>query len=137
MSLDFLKIGMSLLPFIKEAFLWRDGAEQGRPITQQNLIRRQIAVFVLIGSIVFNYFLTAKTIEEYKIVGNLKREIIELKKQSESSKSKVCPSADELKTLILDEISKRHEDKKLSEQHDSLSKPKRKNNHVHKSQNTD
>lgn len=66
MILEAYKIVTSLLPLIKEAFLWRDGAEEGKPITRQNLIRRKIAVFALIGSLVFNYFITGKVVEYYK-----------------------------------------------------------------------
>ena len=66
MVLDFLKVLKSAFPFIKEVFLWRDGAEEGKPVTRENLIRRKIAVFALMGSLILNYVLVSKFVDIYK-----------------------------------------------------------------------
>jgi len=66
MLLETWKIVSSIWPFVKEVFLWRDGAEAGKPVTRQNLIRRKIAVFVLIASIGLNYFIGGKAVDLYR-----------------------------------------------------------------------
>ena len=65
MIVEAFKIVSSVFPFIKEAFLWRDGAEVGKPITQQNLQRRKLAVWITIGSFVTNYFLVMRVVEDH------------------------------------------------------------------------
>lgn len=106
MILEAYKIVTSLLPLIKEAFLWRDGAEEGKPITRQNLIRRKIAVFALIGSLVFNYFITGKVVEYYKLnkadqdrITQLQTEVTRLTDENKRISSNYAITEDMLKNL--------------------------------------
>ena len=87
MILEAFKVVSSVFPFIKELFLWRDGAEEGKPVTKQNLIRRKVAVFVLLGSIVINYVSTGKLVEYYK--------------QNTAYKERVSALEAELKTMTV------------------------------------
>lgn len=113
MILEAFKIVSSVFPFLKEAFLWRDGAEEGKPITRQNLIRRKIAVFALLGSLLFNYFITGKVVEYYKqikaseeLVASQKEEIKTLKQENDLLKrqadSQVCMTAAQVYKMLGD-----------------------------------
>ena len=97
MLLEAFKIFGSLLPLIKEAFLWRDGAEEGKPITKQNLIRRKIAVFVTLGSLIFNYIIAGKVVELYDKVDAKEQLITELKQEKELLKRDVEELKQEVK----------------------------------------
>ena len=76
----------SVFPFIKEIFLWRDGAEEGKPITKKDLTRRKIATYVMAASLFFNYFLAAKTIHLGAEVVDLRKHEVTLTKQLEDVK---------------------------------------------------
>ena len=54
MILETYGVIKSLFPFIKEMFLWRDGAEVGKPITRKDLLRRKIATYLMAVSLFFN-----------------------------------------------------------------------------------
>lgn len=82
MIVESFKIVASLWPLVKEAFLWRDGAEVGKPITEQNLIRRKIAVFALVGSILLNYFAVSRFIDQYRETEIKKEKIASLEKEN-------------------------------------------------------
>lgn len=97
MLLDAFKIFGSLLPLIKEAFLWRDGAEEGKPITKQNLIRRKIAVFVMLGSLIFNYVIAGKVVDLYDKSEAKEQLITELKQEKELLKQDVNALREEVK----------------------------------------
>lgn len=92
MLLEAYKIVSSIWPFVKEVFLWRDGAEAGKPITRQNLIRRKIAVFALMISIAFNYIITGKVVELYKQKTESAKLVTELQHQllQQQSRSPQC-----------------------------------------------
>lgn len=77
MILETFGLIKSIFPFIKEIFLWRDGAEIGKPITKKDLRRRQIASYVMAASLFFNYVLVYKTI-------HMAAAIVESKKWVES-----------------------------------------------------
>ena len=96
MLVEAFKIVSSIYPFIKEAFLWRDGAEAGKPVTQENLVRRKVAVFVLIGSLITNYFVVSKLYDYYEKNKELTKEAAEAKAQLTVADSKVAEQASEL-----------------------------------------
>lgn len=120
MLLDAFKIFGSLLPLIKEAFLWRDGAEEGKPITKQNLIRRKIAVFVMLGSLIFNYVIAGKVVELYDKAESKEQLIAELRQEKELLKQDVsllreevkakrlanCPTPMDVVKMVQDEMAK-------------------------------
>jgi hypothetical protein len=83
MIVETFKLIMGIFPFVREAFLWRDGAEVGKPITEQNLLRRKIAVFVSIASIAINFIAITKAWEYRSENKKVSAEIQELKKQNE------------------------------------------------------
>ena len=101
MLLDAFKIFGSLLPLIKEAFLWRDGAEEGKPITKQNLIRRKIAVFVMLGSLIFNYVIAGKVVELYDKSEAKEQLITELRQEKEILKQDAATLREEVKAKRL------------------------------------
>jgi len=63
MIIEAFKIVSSVFPFIKEAFLWRDGADADKPVTPADLRKRKFAVFVLFASLVLNYLTVTKLFE--------------------------------------------------------------------------
>lgn len=83
MILETFGLIKSAFPFIKEIFLWRDGAEVGKPITKKDLRRRQIASYVMAGSLFFNYILVYKTV-------HLAATIVESKKWIESANEELA-----------------------------------------------
>ena len=82
MLLETIGVVRSVFPFVKELFLWRDGAKVGEPITNKNLLRRKIATFVLILSLIFNYLLFTKVFALGREVVELKKEVVSLKGNS-------------------------------------------------------
>lgn len=113
MIADAFRIVSSLWPLAKEAFLWRDGAAAGVPITEQNLIRRKIAVFALIGSVVLNYFSLANYIEAYKENIVTKAELIEHKEEVKRLKEEIqrlkqdaddCLTPDRIRQLLMGDV---------------------------------
>lgn len=90
MIIEGFKIAASLWPLAKEVFLWRDGAQVGKPITEQNLIRRKIAVFALIASIVVNYIAISQFISEFKEAQKEKAHSQELEKEKMELKSQIA-----------------------------------------------
>ena len=83
MIIETFKLIMGIFPFVREAFLWRDGAEVGKPITEQNLLRRKIAVFVTIASIAVNFIAITKAWEYRSENKKVTAEMQEIKKQNE------------------------------------------------------
>ncbi len=111
MILEAFKIVTSVFPLLKEAFLWRDGAEEGKPITRQNLIRRKIAVFALLSSLLFNYFITGKAIDLYRKATAAQETIVLQKEEIKSlngalttlkkeTDNQVCMTADKVYQLM-------------------------------------
>ena len=96
MIVEALKIVSSIYPFIKEAFLWRDGAEAGKPVTSENLTRRKVAVFVLIGSLITNYFVVSKLYDYFEKNKELTKQAVEAKADLAVADSKVAQQAAEL-----------------------------------------
>lgn len=95
----------SLFPFIKELFLWRDGAEIGKPITKKNLVRRKIATYVLIASLMLNYFTIVKIFRLAGTVITLKKE---LKMKTTKRADEIGPVAEEIAKLK-DKVTKKKE----------------------------
>ena len=79
MIVETFKLVTSIWPFIKEAFLWRDGAQVGKPITNQNLIRRKIAAFALLASLALNYLLGNHFYKDYVRLAELEKEVATIK----------------------------------------------------------
>lgn len=105
MILEAFKLVTSVFPFIKEMFLWRDGAEEGKPVTKQNLIRRKVAVFVLLGSIVINYVSTGKLVEYYKQNVAYKEQISVLESElKDKTAPATCIKPEELSSLLHKEL---------------------------------
>lgn len=106
MILEAVKIASSIWPLLKEVFLWRDGAEVGKPITNQNLIRRKIAVFALLGSIIFNYFVTGKAVELYKQNTAYKAQIEQLQQDLKTKQDNppACIKQEDLRATIRAEL---------------------------------
>lgn len=105
MILEAFKLVTSVFPFIKEMFLWRDGAEEGKPVTKQNLIRRKVAVFVLLGSIVINYVSTGKLVEYYKQNVAYKEQISVLESElKDKTAPATCIKPEELSNLLHKEL---------------------------------
>ena len=101
MIIEAIKIAGSLWPLAKEVFLWHDGAQVGKPITDQNLIRRKIAVFALIASILVNYFLVSQFIIQYNENEKQKNKLDQLikddaalQKQNDELKNKTTQCVD-------------------------------------------
>lgn len=81
----------SIFPFIKEIFLWRDGIELGKPVTKHDLRRRQIATYVMAGSLFFNWILGYKIIQLGGVVVQIrKREVAREDKRLDLST--MCPA---------------------------------------------
>lgn len=105
MIVEAFKLVTSILPFVKEAFLWRDGAQIGKPITKKNLIRRKIAVFVLLASLVVNYLLIDHFYKDYIKIKELEKHVTELEIENKTlddenkdllKKQRLCLTIDEL-----------------------------------------
>ena len=126
MIVEAIKLITSALPFIKEAFLWRDGAELGKPITKKNLIRRKIAVFLLLGSLILNYLFVdhlyknyVKSVETEKTIAQLKKEREDLLKANDqlrlySASCITLPQAMAICEDHIDKTTKRSKPKKSS-----------------------
>jgi hypothetical protein len=117
MILDLIKIARSLYPFIKEMYLWRDGAEEGKPITRENLVRRKIAVFALIGSLIYNYLVTNMVINQFGDKEELKQKIVQLEKENAKilDEKKICLDAKQISDLL---------DEKLKDSDKTVPSPK-------------
>lgn len=120
MIIETFKVVSSFFPFLKEIFLWRDGAEEGKPVTKQNLIRRKIAVFVLLGSIVVNYIACGKLIEFYKLNVTYKEQVTELQNaiKDKPPVDAKCVKPEELNKALHDELELQF-DKHLPKRHKS------------------
>lgn len=123
MVIEAIKVVSSFFPFLKEIFLWRDGAEEGKPVTKQNLIRRKIAVFVLLGSIVVNYVAADKLVIYYNQNVAYKKQIDELTKALNDKKTTepACVKSEELHKVLHDEL-EAELDKRLPKRHKSNSR---------------
>jgi hypothetical protein len=137
MIVESFKIVASLWPLVKEAFLWRDGAEIGKPITEQNLIRRKIAVFALVGSVLLNYLAVSRFIDQYKEteakqekIASLTEDNLHLRKKLDDlrAKNSMCVSQEQLSEIL------RH-DREMIENY--CLPPKRKKTQRKKTQPTD
>jgi hypothetical protein len=84
----------SIFPFIKEIFLWRDGAVAGKPITKKDLTRRKIATYVMACSLFLNYVLVVKTTQlGSSIVEFKKREVVMAQEILNSKEACLAPPA--------------------------------------------
>lgn len=89
MIIEAVKIVMSVFPFIKEAFLWRDGAQAYIPPTPKQLLRRKAAVFVLIGSFFVNYLLLSRFYETRNNEEKLQQEMKDLQAKLADTQAKL------------------------------------------------
>lgn len=89
MIVEAFKLISSVFPFIKEAFLWRDGAEVGKPVTAHNLRLRKVAVFVLFASLLTNYLSISSV---FRKTGELDKLRVELKKEQDRPVELVAPN---------------------------------------------
>ena len=89
MIIEAVKIVMSVFPFIKEAFLWREGPEAYVPPTKAQLMRRKVAVFVLIGSFFVNYLALTRLYEFHTSDEKLQREKKELEAKLADTQAKL------------------------------------------------
>lgn len=78
MILEAFGVFRSLFPFIKEAFLWRDGMTVGKPVTNTNLWKRQVATYLMSISLAMNYYMGHKLYKMAEEVVRLKKEIATL-----------------------------------------------------------
>lgn len=78
MILEIIGSVRSLFPFIKEAFLWRDGAEEGKPITKMNLWKRKVATYLMTISLALNYYAGHKLYKMAQEVVHLRKEVATL-----------------------------------------------------------
>lgn len=75
MIIEAYSIFRSIFPFIKEVFLWRDGATVGKPVTTLNLWRRKLATYVMTISLALNYYAFVKLYKMTEVVIGLKKEV--------------------------------------------------------------
>jgi len=106
MILDAFKVAWSLFPFLKEVFLWRDGAEEGKPVTKQNLTRRKIAVFALMGSIIYNYLSTDRILVLYARIKDEHTKLELANKQIDELKhhDKQCLTSEQVLKFVKEEV---------------------------------
>jgi hypothetical protein len=77
----------------------------GKPITNQNLIRRKFAVFLLIGSIIYNYIATGKIAELYKQNTDYKTQVAKLQTKPPVIVP-ICPTKAEIDQIVKEDLEK-------------------------------
>jgi len=104
MIVEAAKIILSIYPFIKEAFLWRDGAAAGKPITNEHLARRKLATFVLLFSLIANFLLFKDLTESRKKEEALTKKVSQLQAAPVVTLPNNCISPAQLFDLVDAEI---------------------------------
>jgi hypothetical protein len=89
MIIEAVKIVTSVFPFIKEAFLWREGPQANTPPTPAQLLRRKVAVFALIGSIFVNYLAITHMFAQHSVEEKLQHDLKDSKADLKETKDRL------------------------------------------------
>lgn len=100
MIIEAVKIVMSVFPFIKEAFLWRDGPQAYVPPTPAQLLRRKVAVFVLIGSFFVNYLALTRLYEMHTSEEKLQHDLKEAQAKQADTQARLDKAQATQSTLV-------------------------------------